>query len=261
MITQLFSLIKKIIILILMPVRIVAFFLAMTIYYKIGEWCPTPTTFYMFAIMMGKTLISLMSIDVEIDNDDFVRYSQYLYSDKKFLAVFNHTSLADGFVLLSTFDRPCFVMLKNPVFRWFGYGDKIHKKLRNIYVEKNNTTKQILEYVSNRKSGDSVLFIAPGSGNTPTNPDNITEFKGNGAFIGKYPILPVLMKFEDNSIHHNNDNGESFLHSTIKLFLLSNYKIKLKIGDMIEPLEEESIDEYKQRTYDIMNGLYHSITI
>ena len=34
--------------------------------------------------------------------------------------------------------------------------------------------------------------------------------------------------------------GESMLHSYLKVFLVENYKITIKIGDMIEPDEKES---------------------
>lgn len=244
------------------PLRIVLVFLTYIIFYKIGEYCETPTTQYMFALMLGKTLMYLFGINVEIDDADLVRYSQYMYSDKKFLAVFNHTSLIDGFLLMGVFERYSCLFLKNPVFKLTGYSDLIHKKYRNIYVEKNKTTKDIQEHVSSRKAGQSVLFIAPGAGNIPKDPDSITEFYGNGAFVGKFSILPVVIKYEDESIHHNKDNGESFIHSMMKLFVIhNNYKIKLKIGDMIEPKEEESIAEYKQRAYDIMNGIYKDMQI
>jgi 1-acyl-sn-glycerol-3-phosphate acyltransferase len=233
----------------------------MYIFYKIGENTPSANTFHMFELLMGKTMLYILSINVIFDDVDLVKYSEYLYSDKKFIAVFNHTSLVDPIVLYSIFERYSCVLLKNPIFSLCGYSDKIHKKLKNIFVAKNNTTSQILERVSNRKSGDSVLFIAPGAGNTPLNPDNITEFTGNGAFIGKYPILPIVLKLEDDSIHHNYDNGESYLHSIMKLFLLNNYKIKVIVGDMIEPYDNESIENYKNRTYNIMNDMYHKIKI
>ena len=247
---------------ILTPFRIILVFLTYIIFYKIGEYCETPTTQYMFALMLGKTLMYLFGINVEIDDADLVKYSQYMYSDKKFLAVFNHTSLIDGFLLMSVFERYSCLILKNKIFKWTGYSDLVHKKYRNVWVEKNKTTEAICEHASTRKPGESVLFIAPGSGNIPKDPDSITEFYGKGAFVGKFSILPIIIKYEDESIHHNKDNGESFYHSMLKLFVIhNNYKIKLKVGDMIEPMEEETVEEYKDRVYNIMNADYKQMTI
>ena len=239
------------------PIRIILCLIAYIVFHKIGECCQKPTALHMFQLLMGKTLMAIFGFDIEISNDDLVRYSQYLYSDKKFISVFNHSTVIDGFIMMATFERFSALLLKNPVYKWIGYSDLIHEKYKNIWVEKNNTTKAIIDRVSNRKSGEPVLFIAPGSGNVSVDPDNITEFKGNGAFVGKFSILPVTLHYEDDSIHHNVDNGESFIHSTLKLFVMNyNYKIKIKVGDMIEPDEKESIEEYKLRVYKIMNEQY-----
>lgn len=243
------------------PIKILFFIISLFVFFQLGSIC-NKSSFFVLLLLCGKTLIYILSVKIDIDDEDLIKYSQYIYSDKKFLVVFNHTSIVDGFALLGTFQRLNCVLLKNTLFQFFGYSNSLHKKFGNIYVQKNETTKKILDRVSNRKSGDPVLFIAPGAGNTPSNPDHITEFTGNGAFVGKYPILPILMKYEDNSIHHNSDNGETFLHSTIKLFLLNrNYKIKIKVGDMIEPINDETITEYKKRVYDIMNKEYQNIKI
>jgi len=245
---------------ILTPLRMILCFLINNILHKISEQCETLTTLYMFALLLGKSLMYLLGVTVEIDEEDLIKYSKFLYSDKKLIAVVNHTSLIDGYVLLATFERYSVVLLKNPIYKWLGYSEIVHQKYRNIFVERNKTTKNIIDKVSNRKPGEPILFVAPGSGNTPKNPDNITEFHGNGAFVGKFSILPVTLHYEDESIHHNQDNGESFIHSTLKLFVLNNnYKIKVKVGDIIEPDEKESIDEYKQRAYDIINKQYQDM--
>lgn len=235
-------------------------FIIFNILHKISEHCESFTTLYMFALLLGKSMMYCMGVNVEIDEEDLIKYSQYLYSDRKLVTVFNHTSLIDGYVLLATFERLSIVLLKNPIYKWLGYSDIVHAKYNNIFVEKNKTTKEIVEKASNRKPGHPILFIAPGSGNIPKNPDNITEFTGNGAFVGKFSVLPVTLHYDDESIHHNRDNGESFIHSTLKLFVLNNnYKIRVKVGDIIEPDEKESIDEYKQRVYDIMNLQYQNM--
>ena len=51
------------------------------------------------------------------------------------------------------------------------------------------------------------------------------------------------------------------LHSYMKVFLVENYNITVKIGDMIEPDEKESVDEYKDRVYNIMNREYKELKV
>ena len=46
------------------------------------------------------TVHYLMSYNIEISDEDYNKYMRYLYSDEKFLCVFNHVSTVDGFALL-----------------------------------------------------------------------------------------------------------------------------------------------------------------
>jgi hypothetical protein len=242
------------------PLRIIIFIIACNVFHKIGECCNTPTALHMFQMLLGKIMMAIFGFNVEIADDDLVRYSQYLYSDEKLIVVFNHTTVIDGHILMATFERFSAVLLNVPAYKWIGYSDVIHEKYKNVWVEKNKTTNDIIDRVTNRKSGNPILFIAPGSGNVSANPDNITEFKGTGAFAGKFNVLPVTIQYEDDSIHHNNDNGESFVHSTLKLFITHyNYKIKIKVGNLIEYEENESIEDYKNRVYNIMNVQYQAM--
>jgi len=45
------------------------------------------------------------------------------------------------------------------------------------------------------------------------------------------------------------------------LFLVENYKIKIKVGDMINAYKNESIEEYKNRVYNIMNREYKELKV
>jgi 1-acyl-sn-glycerol-3-phosphate acyltransferase len=212
--------------------------------------------------IMGVILIScklfmfILSLNINISKDDLIKYMKYLYSDEKLVCTFNHTTFADGFIICSALPRSCIVILKLIFHTLFCYTDENHAKYGNIYVEKGKTSKTIKDRVDNRKAGDPIIFIAPGAGNTPQVPGSITEFTGKGAFVDGYPILPVVIKYEDDSLHHNHDNGESMLHSCLKLFLVQNYKINIKICDRVEKANDETIDEYKDRVYEIMNETY-----
>jgi len=198
----------------------------------------------------------ILSFNINISKEDLVKYMEHLYSDKKFICTFNHTTLIDGFVLISAFPRSSYLILKVIIYTTIGYTDQINDLLGNIFVEKGHTSNKIKERVDSRKSGDKVLFIAPGSGNTSAIPGSITEFTSNGAFVHKYPILPIVVKYEDESLNYNHDNHESMLHSCLKLFLVKDYNIKIKVCDMVEYAEDETIEAYKNRVYNIMNETY-----
>ena len=210
-------------------------------------------------LWFAKMFMYILSFNITISEEDFRKYMEYLYSDKKFLCTFNHTTLVDGFVLISTFPRSSYLILKVIIYSTIGYTDTINDQLGNIFVEKGTTSKKIKERVDSRKSGDKILFIAPGSGNTSAIPGRITEFTSTGAFVHKYPILPIVVKYEDESLHYNHDNGESMLHSCLKLFLVKDYAIKIKVCDMVEYKDEETIEEYKGRVYAIMNDTYKAM--
>ena len=242
-----------------MPFRFILFTLMMIISIHVLQPLTNESNIICGILWFAKIFMYILSFNINISKEDLVKYMEYLYSDKKFICTFNHTTLVDGFVLISTFPRASFLILKVIIYATIGYTDKINDLLGNIFVEKGITSNKIKERVDNRKSGDKVLFIAPGSGNTSTIPGSITEFSSKGAFVHKYSILPIVVKYEDESLHHNHDNGESMLHSCLKLFLVKDYNINIKVCDMVDYKEEETIDEYKDRVYKIMNDTYKTM--
>lgn len=242
-----------------MPFRFILFMAMMIISIHILQPLTNESNIICGILWFAKMFMYILSFNITISEEDFRKYMEYLYSDKKFLCTFNHTTLVDGFVLISTFPRSSYLILKVIIYSTIGYTDKINDQLGNIFVEKGTTSKKIKERVDSRKSGDKILFIAPGSGNTSAIPGSITEFTSNGAFVHKYPILPIVVKYEDESLHYNHDNGESMLHSFLKLFLVKDYAIKIKVCDMVEYKDEETIDEYKGRVYAIMNDTYKAL--
>ena len=205
----------------------------------------------------------LMSYNIEISDEDYNKYMRYLYSDEKFLCVFNHISIVDGFALLSTFPKIGFVLNKQNLFDYINYDDIVNNKVGGIFVyqeKKTNVTSKINKAINNREKGGNILFISPSACEISSEIENISYFKRNGAFINKTKILPILIKLPDYSIICNIYN-ETLFESFAKLFLHENYKIKIKVGDMIEPDEKESVDEYKDRVYNIMNREYKELKV
>tara|TARA_Y100000389_G_scaffold198989_1_gene236527 strand:+ start:579 stop:1184 length:606 start_codon:yes stop_codon:yes gene_type:complete len=198
-----------------------------------------------------------MSYNIEISDEDYNKYMRHLYSDEKFLCIFNHISILDGFVLLSTFPKMGFVLNKQKVFDYIYYDDLTNKKTGGIFVnvnKKTNVTCKIEKKVNNRKCGENILFISP-TNEIPDTFNSISFFKKTGAFVNKRKILPILIKYEDNSLI-NIIGIQSIYSNFVKLFLPKNYNIKIKVGVMINAGENESIEEYRDRVYEIMNQQY-----
>ena len=242
-----------------MPFRFILFTLMMIISIHVLQPLKNESNIICGILWFAKIFMYLLSFNINISKDDLVKYMEHLYSNKKFICTFNHTTLVDGFVLISTFPRASFLILKVIIYATIGYTDQINDLLGNIFVEKGITGNKIKVRVDSRNSGDKVLFIAPGSGNTSAIPGSITEFSSKGAFVHKYSILPIVVKYEDESLHHNHDNGESMLHSCLKLFLVKDYNINIKVCDMVDYKEDETIDEYKDRVYKLMNDTYKAM--
>jgi len=242
-----------------MPFRFILFMLMMIISIHVLQPLTNESNIICGILWFAKIFMYILSFNINISKEDLVKYMEHLYSDTKFICTFNHTTLIDGFVLISTFPRSSYLILKVIIYSTIGYTEKIHNQLGNIFVEKGTTSKKIKERVDSRKSGDKILFIAPGSGNTSAIPGSITEFTSNGAFVHKYPILPIVVKYEDESLNYNHDNGESMLHLCLKLFLVKDYTINIKVCDMVEYKEGETIEEYKNRVYEIMNETYKAM--
>jgi 1-acyl-sn-glycerol-3-phosphate acyltransferase len=211
-----------------------------------------------------KLMMFFMSLKISISNDDYIKYMRYLYSNEKFLCVFNHTTLVDGHLLFSVFPRMGIVLYNQKEFEFIAFDKNAVNKLGSILVDynkRNGITQIINDKVKNRKTGESIIFIAPCKGISSQNPGNISEFKSSGAFVNKNKILPITIKYEDDTLDYNKDFGESIINAYFKLFLVENYKIRIKVGDIVDPDENESIEEYKNRVYNIMNREYKELKV
>ena len=189
---------------------------------------------------------------------------KYLYSNEKFLCVFNHTTLVDGHLLFSVFPRMGIVLYNQKEFEFIAFDKNAVSKLGSIlidYNKRNGVTQIIHDKVKNRNIGESIIFIAPCKGMSSQNPGNISEFKSSGAFVNKSKILPITIKYEDDTLDYNKEFGESVINAYFKLFLVENYKIKIKVGDIVKPDKNESIKEYRDKVYNIMNREYKEMKV
>jgi hypothetical protein len=244
---------------ILIPFKIILFVILIILGINILKHTNSDSNITTLIIVFYKFVVHyLMSYNIEISDEDYNKYMKYLYSDEKFLCVFNHISTVDGFALLSTFPKIGFVLNKQKILDYINYDDIVNDKVGGIFVDmekKTDVTSKIKNAIYNRNSGGNIIFISPCAGEISDEVENIGYFKRNGAFISKSNILPILIKLPDYSIIYNMDN-EKLFESFMKLFLPENYTIKIKVGDMINANDDESIEEYKNRVYEIMNQQY-----
>lgn len=206
-----------------------------------------------------KIMLYIMSYNINISDGDYKKYMNYLYSDRKIICVFNHSTLIDGHLLFTTFPRMGITLLKQKVYDYLNYDDEFNKKIGGIFVDiekRTCVTNKIKDIVSNRKNGDPILSIAPSACRPPDEKNNISKFIKTGAFVNKFDILPILIKYEDDSLYYNCDNKESISHAYLKLFLVNNYNINIKVCDIININDNEDIDQYRNRVYNIMNEQY-----
>ena len=203
-----------------------------------------------------KIIMDCLSINLIYDKDNIDIFNKYANSDLKFITIFNHTNLIEPFILLSLFKNISY-LLNESIPSFIPFFEIVYKKLKYIYTKKGKTSDIINEYTRNRKNGEGVLFIAPGGGKQSENPDEnvITEFK-SGAFVGLFPILPIIIKYDDATADCNFDKGEHFLHGFFKVFLKRNRNIKVKVLDLVRPENDETINEFKDRVHNIMSIEY-----
>ena len=134
------NLIKTIILYILVPFRIIFLFILLRISNVVLYFIRDESSIMSVILIFGKFLMFILSLNIDLPKEDFVKYMNYLYSDEKFICTFNHTTLVDGFVLASAFPRGCYVILRTIVYNIFGYTDENNEKYGNIYVEKGKTS-------------------------------------------------------------------------------------------------------------------------
>ena len=160
---------------------------------------------------------------------------------------------------MALFDNITFLLNSN-LPSYYPFFDKVYKAMNMIYTSNGKTTEKIIEYTKNRKVGERVLAVAPDGGNCSIDPDNkVAELK-TGAFVGKFPILPIVIKYDkDNYLNFKHELGETLMDCILKGFLYLNHNVKIKVLDMVYPSDDESIIEYKDRVHALISDEYKNI--
>lgn len=206
-------------------------------------------------------MIRMHSINIIYDKNDIIKYEHYMKTYDNTLVLYNHRTIYDPFLLMCICDNITF-LLKTTIPSYFPLFKIIFDIMRMVYIEKGKTTDAIINYTNNRKSSERLLAIAPDGGDYPEDPDfsDIAKFK-TGAFVGMFPVIPIIIKYNNKEYldHKFENDRESFLHCACKGFLNRTYNVKIKVLDMIYPDKNSSIEQYRDKVYDIMNYEYYKL--
>lgn len=205
--------------------------------------------------IINKICLNIFNIQLEYDNDIIKKYNKYINEGHNFILIYNHINAFDPIIISYLFNNTSLLARDNIPSTIPFLKSIVFDKLKYLLVIDGKTTNNIIEYMKNRKKEDNILAIAPDGGYSTKEPYNISEFK-SGVFVGKYPVLPFIIKYDNIDLSYNFEYGEGFIHSILKFFLYDNIKIKVKLLDIIYPYDNESINDYKLRVHNIMNKNY-----
>ena len=178
------------------------------------------------------------------------KYYEFKKNYSNGVALFTHTSYFDSVVLLNELKEPIsFVVLKDALIL---NTYKLAKKWNCLIIEKKQkNTEVITKKILERKKNDPLLLIAPAGEKGMVQEDEyeLCEFR-TGAFVSKSPVLPILINYSPHI--YCTEDTDKFKYI---LGLINREKLyyKVTILDPIFPEENDTIDDFKNRVYKIMN--------
>ena len=83
----------------------------------------------------------------------------------------------------------------------------------------------------------------------------LSEFR-TGAFVSLKPILPVIIKY--NPYYKDSKRKFTVIHIITNI---NNLNYKIKVLDPIYPEENDTIESFRDRVYEIMNKEKNKLTV
>lgn len=207
----------------------------------------------------NKTIIESFLENLNINGycENLDKYYDFKKKHSNGIATFNHTSHVDGVILLNELKEPISVVCaKNIIIE---LSKKLVQKWKCLVVEPNkSTTEQITQKVLSRKNSEPLLFIAPSGAEGMIEQDEtkIGKFK-TGAFVSLSPVLPVIIKYDPYVFTEDVHIIESMIN------IINKPKISycVKILDPIYPRENDNIETFKNRVYEVMTTEKNKIIV
>lgn len=175
------------------------------------------------------------------------------------LIVSNHVSYMDIFLLGSVF--PLRYAPKDDIKSWpiIGWGLGLSKPIWINRSSKHAATKVLTDFKNTIANGINLITFPEGttsSGKTDLLPFKSTTFEA--ALSGGFPVCPVLLKYEDDSIAWYGDGDPLLIHAW-KVLSKKEIKANLYILDTISPGEITHRKEFCSAVYEIMNENFVNI--
>jgi 1-acyl-sn-glycerol-3-phosphate acyltransferase len=195
---------------------------------------------------------------IHISEKGLNRYNKLLKSNKKCILVYNHRSIFDGIIICSVFKK-IKAFMNSKITNMFPYLSNVLKKSGYLLTNDNmtNKTKLITNFVNQRKENEGILSIAPDGLKKIGPTEAIAPFK-SGAFVDKFCILPVVIKYKNYTINPENKDDNHILNLFQKPLDL-NCEVILDVMKLIKPPKEISIDEYKRLVHKQMSNRYNEL--
>lgn len=212
-----------------------------------------------FNRVMGGSLLSVCNFK-RVRIKGFERFQKLVQSSHKFLIVSNHISLYDGFILLATLGNVGFLAHLNGMTMLPGM-KKINKKLGSVFLDKKKgNTQSIIDHVNKRKAGENTLVVFPDAMEKVPKRKSIAPFR-TGAFVGKFDVLPVVIKYKGGDIDPTFKwyDGEGFITSVMKMLIDGNCEILVEVMDLegFSEDQDKGIEGYRDKIYDMMVDKYN----
>ena len=206
---------------------------------------------------LGNFFLKLLKFrNVKVNNIEL--FNQVLKSNRKCLIIANHKSLLDVLVSKIIFKNIGLIASKN-VVKICPLGESLAKNSESIIIEK-NATEILNNKIKNRKVNDNLIMIFADAMNPILPGYNIAPFK-TGGFVGKFDILPVVIKYKNYTVDptYRWFDGEHPFIGFSKIALNNHIDVTLDVMDIQSCESNISIEEYRDKVYNLMNKRYDEL--
>lgn len=235
-------------------IRIILFFLIYFIGIFLAISLPSSYS-YIISIIITKLILHILGFfHIQYDKKKLQNFFNHKH---KFILLFNHISFMDGWILWSIFGNKIGLLVHRKPLKYIPYCEYICENIMKCILIDDSSKKTSDKIIKAVENNDHIVAIAPDAMQPPIYPNNIGDFK-TGAFVGKYPVKPVLIKFKNTQVipDYKYEIKETIIHAFLKMFLNWNATIEIKILDMIYPKDEWTVEQYKNFVKDKMESEY-----
>ena len=210
-----------------------------------------------YSKFLGKFYLKLLKFrNVKVNNIEL--FNKVFKSDRKCLIIANHRCLLDVSISKIVFKNIGWIASKNAV-KICPLGELLAKNSQTIIIEK-NATATLNEKIKNRKANDNLIMIFADAMNPILPGYNIAPFK-TGGFVGKFDILPIVIKYKNYTVDptYRWFDGEHPFIGFSKIALNDHIDVTLDVMDIQSCESNMSIEEYRDKVYNLMNKRYDEL--